>query len=237
MGSAIFSAPPWRASRGRAASASSSLWTSAPIRLRAEKSPLTGSIRSCASGSGQTKGWFRSTRQKDEPGKGRGSGWLRFSAIDAADKRPENRYTEVAWETGTQCWVSCKKRTPKRQSAPGFLPAPPCQIRALVTAPLPRKAGRRTGLDFDGPCNRVSRRFRICQTAPAFPEGSADAPSKDLTGLSWQHRSAVGVCTLPAAPLPNRLMTGEPTACLPGCGPQVLPLLPLRLAALLSLRA
>jgi len=37
-------------------------------------------------------------------------------------------------------------RGPKKQSAPGFLPAPPCLIRTLMTAPPPREAERRIGL-------------------------------------------------------------------------------------------
>jgi hypothetical protein len=59
--------------------------------------------------------------------------------------------------------------------------------------------------------------------APASPEGSADAPSKVLPGLSWQHRSAVGVCTLPAVPSLELARMGEPTAFLPGYGAQVAP--------------
>src|SRR5690606_14100061 len=66
-------------------------------------------------------------------------------------------------------------------------------------------------------------RFASARPTPASPEGSADVPSKVFTGLSWQHRSAVGVCTLPAVPSSSRRVTGEPTALLPGYGPQVAP--------------
>ncbi|MES0133380.1 hypothetical protein NKJ88_00225 [Mesorhizobium sp. M0016] len=89
---------------------------------------------------------------------------------------------------------------PKRQSAPGFLPAPPCQIRTRSRQQLPQSRRAMPALILTvlpvtarGQCPFQTSPF---STLASFVRRAIEGFRRP----SWQHRSAVGVRTLSAAP-------------------------------------
>jgi hypothetical protein len=82
----------------------------------------------------------------------------------------------------------------------GISPSASLSDQDTVEAATSVKSSRHAGLDFDGPASRCPRQ-RPFQTTPVSAlAGFALRAIEGFRRPSWQHRSAVGVRTLSAAP-------------------------------------
>ena len=105
---------------------------------------------------------------------------------------------------------------PENRVGAGISPSASLSDLGLRLHPLPEGCGAAPVFVLTISTKRFPKDSHLPKPTPASPEGSADVPSKVFPGLSWQHRSAVGVRTLPAVPRPSdRRVTGKPAAFLP----------------------
>jgi hypothetical protein len=67
-------------------------------------------------------------------------------------------------------WALSRRGSLQKQSAPGFLPAPPCQIRTGCDSDI-RRASRLAGLDFDGPARSRPEATSVLEPHRPNPRG------------------------------------------------------------------